>query len=55
MPAAVAMRHNVILKSFSERLKAAGKPPKVILIAVMRKLIVLAFSILKRGLTPSVA
>ncbi len=55
MPAAVAMRHNPILKSFSERLKATGKPPKVILIAVMRKLIVLAFSILKRGLTPSLA
>jgi transposase len=55
MPAAVAMRYNPILKPFSERLKAAGKPPKVILIAVMRKLIVLAFSILKRGLTPSVA
>lgn len=53
MPAAVAMRYNPILKAFSERLKAAGKPPKVILVAVMRKLIVLAFSILKLGLTPS--
>lgn len=54
MPAAVAMRHNPILKAFSERLKAAGKAPKLILIAVMRKLIVLAFAILKQGLVPTV-
>jgi len=55
MPAAVAMRHNPILKAFSERLKAAGKPPKLILIAVMRKLIVLAFAILKQGFVPRLA
>ena len=53
MPSSVAMRFNPVLKPFAERLKAAGKPAKVILIAVMRKLIVLAFLILKRGLTPA--
>lgn len=55
MPAVVAMRHNPILKAFSDRLKAAGKPPKLILIAVMRKMIVLAFAILKQGFVPASA
>ena len=35
-------------KVFAERLKAAGKPPKVIVIAVMRKLIEAANVVLKR-------
>ena len=48
MPATVAIRHNPILKAFAERLKAKGKPAKVIIAAVMRKLVVLAFTILKR-------
>jgi transposase len=48
MPATVAIRHNPILKAFAERLKAKGKPGKVIIAAVMRKLVVLAFTILKR-------
>jgi transposase len=46
MPAIVATRHNPILKAFAERLKARGKPGKVIITAVMRKLVVLAFRIL---------
>jgi len=50
MPAVVATRHNVILRAFADRLKENGKPPKVIVIAVMRKLVVLAFTILKRDL-----
>lgn len=50
MPAVVAMRHNPILKAFAERLKAKGKPAKLIVVAVMRKLVVLAFTILKRDL-----
>lgn len=48
MPAVSAMRHNVILKAFAQRLKDRGKPGKVIVVAVMRKLIVLAFKILQR-------
>lgn len=48
MPALVAMRFNPILRAFAERLQAKGKPPKVIIVAVMRKLIVLAFEVLRR-------
>jgi transposase len=48
MPAIVAIRHNAILRAFAERLKQRGKPAKVAVIAVMRKLVVLAFTILKR-------
>lgn len=49
MPAIVATRYNPILKAFADRLKERGKPNKVIIAAVMRKLIVLAFRVL-RGL-----
>ena len=52
MPAIVAMRHNPILAAFAARLEGRGKPPKVIIIAVMRKLVVLAFNLLK-GTTPA--
>jgi transposase len=39
MAAVAATRANVILKSFYRRLRAAGKPPKVCIVAVMRKMI----------------
>jgi transposase len=39
-PARVAMRWDPDIKAFSERLRARGKPGKVILVAVMRKLLV---------------
>ncbi len=55
MPALVAMRHNLILRDFAERLKQRGKPAKVIIAAVMRKLAVLAFTILKQGLSSRAA
>lgn len=55
MPAAVAMRHNAILRAFAERLRERGKPAKLVLIAVMRKLVVLAYMILKRDLTEALA
>jgi transposase len=51
MPALVAIRHNPILATFAHRLKERGKPAKVIIVAVMRKLVVLAYRILK-ALTP---
>lgn len=41
MGALVASRHNPPLKSFYEKLVSAGKPPKVALVAVMRKMIVI--------------
>jgi transposase len=50
MPA-VAIRYNAILRAFAERLKERGKPAKVVITAVMRKLVVLAFTILKRLMT----
>jgi len=46
-PAIVAMRHNPLLASFAQRLREAGKPTKVIIAAVMRKLLHLAFGVLK--------
>ncbi len=47
MAALVASRFNPILKTFYDRLVAAGKPKKVALVAVMRKLIVLLNHLLK--------
>jgi transposase len=39
MPALVAARHNLILRNFYQRLRSNGKPHKVALTAVMRKLL----------------
>jgi transposase len=47
MAALVASRANSQLKGFYQRLRAAGKPAKVALTAVMRKLVVLMNHILK--------
>ena len=47
MAALVAARSNRLLKAFYQRLRAAGKPAKVALTAVMRKLIVLMNHTLK--------
>ncbi len=46
-PAITATRHNPLLKALYERLVAAGKPKMVALAAVMRKLLVLAYGVLK--------
>jgi transposase len=47
MAALSATRHNPHLKAFYDRLVAAGKPKKVAITAVMRKLVVLANVLLK--------
>ena len=47
MAAHAASRHNPALRPFAERLRAAGKKPKVVLVAVARKLLVIANAILK--------
>jgi hypothetical protein len=39
MAAMTAKRYNPVLKAFAERLKQAGKPPKVVIVACMRKLL----------------
>jgi transposase len=49
MPALVACRFNKDLKANYDRLKAAGKPTKVAITAIMRKLIVLANALLKNN------
>jgi transposase len=49
MAAHAARRHNPVLKAFAQRLEAAGKKPKVILVAVARKLVVIANAILRTG------
>lgn len=47
MAALVAARHNPILRNFYQRLRAAGKPPKLALTATMRKLLIVLNSALK--------
>jgi len=47
MGALVAMRHNPILKIFFNRMRAAGKPKMVALIAVARKLLTILNAILR--------
>lgn len=49
MAALTAARHNHILAPFYQRLRGAGKPPKVALTAVMRKLLIA----LNSALTPT--
>jgi transposase len=49
MPAMVACRYNPFIKQFCDRLKANGKNGKAIVCAAMRKLIHIAFGILKSG------
>lgn len=47
MSALVATRHNATLKQFYQRLRAAGKPSKVALVAVMRKLLTIINAMIK--------
>jgi len=47
MAAVSAMRCNDTIRLFAERLKKAGKPPKVVIVACMRKLLTIMNSILK--------
>ncbi|WP_434111132.1 IS110 family transposase [Methylocaldum sp. GT1TLB] len=49
LPAIVAWRHNPPIRAFCERLKAQGKNGKLIVGAAMRKLLVLAYGVLKSG------
>jgi transposase len=49
MPALTAKRHNPLLQAFAQRLEANGKLPMQIVVALMRKLLHLAYGILKSG------
>jgi len=48
-PALTALRHNPTIQAIQQRLRAAGKPPMVVIGAAMRKLIHLAYGVLKSG------
>jgi transposase len=49
MPAMVALYKTTWGKRFRDRLAAAGKPPKLMIGAMMRKLVHVAFGVLKSG------
>ena len=49
MPAISAQRFNPTLRAFAARLAASGKHPMLILGAIMRKLLVIAYGVLRSG------
>ena len=49
MAALVALRHNAVMRRFAASLRQNGKPFKVVITAVMRKLIVTLNAILRSG------
>jgi transposase len=49
MGAVVAVRHNPTIRTFYDRLRAAGKPPKVALVACMHKLLLILDAIVRAG------
>lgn len=49
MPAVVAMTRTAWGRTFANRLLAAGKPKKLVLGALMRKLVAIAYGVLKSG------
>ena len=49
MATLVAIRHNPIIRPFYRRLRAAGKPAKVALVACMRKLLTMLNAMLRDG------
>jgi transposase len=57
MPALVAIKYNAPLSHFASRLRSAGKPKMSVVCAVMRKLIHIAFGVLKhqKPFNPSLA
>jgi transposase len=50
MGAVAARKHNPVLKAFFKRLPAAGKPKKVAIIAVARKLLTILNAIVRDGI-----
>lgn len=49
MATLVAIRHNPVIRPFYRRLRAAGKPAKVALVACMRKLLIMLNAMLRDG------
>lgn len=48
-PAIVAKNHNTIFKRFTQKLASKGKPTKVIIVAIMRKLLHIVFGVIKNN------
>ena len=48
-PALVALRHNPVIAAFGQRLRAKGKHKMVVIGAAMRKLVHLAYGVIKTG------
>lgn len=48
-PAITAIKFNPVIKAFANRLKAKHKPSKVIIVAVMRKLLHIAYGVIKNN------
>lgn len=46
-PAIVAKNHNPIFKKFTQKLSSKGKPIKVIIVAIMKKLLHIIFGVIK--------
>jgi transposase len=51
MATIAAIRFNPVIKAFADRLRAAGKVPKVVIVACMRKLLTLLNAMARDGLT----
>ena len=51
MGALVATRWNPVIRAFYQRLRAAGKPAKVALVACMRKLLTILNAMARSGTT----
>jgi transposase len=49
MPALVALKHNPLVQQLQARLQSRGKAPKQIIVAAMRKLLTLAYGVIKSG------
>jgi transposase len=47
LPAMVAVKHNAIIRGFANSLRSRGKKPKQVICAAMRKLLHLAFGVIK--------
>lgn len=51
MATVAAVTHNPVIRAFHQRLKAAGKPGKVIIVACMRKLLTILNAMVRDGTT----
>ena len=49
LPAMSAMQHNILMKNFANKLKSKGKRGKVIVVAIMRKLLHIIFGVIKNN------